>query len=92
MVSVFFSGLTTKSTAPVPAVYLREGGLTLKIKKLLQLSSVGWTTSSRLVPTNIAELAAYPDVSPQHTQGSVEGSAEGVSEFWGGLATCLVPE
>ncbi|HEY4681688.1 MAG TPA: hypothetical protein VIH17_00385, partial [Candidatus Acidoferrales bacterium] len=83
--------LTIKSTAPVPAVYLRKAGLTLKIKNLLQLSSVGWTTSSLLVPTNIPELAVYPDISPQYIQVSVEGSAEGVSEVWGELPTYRVP-
>ena len=71
---------TIRSTAPVLAVYLREAGLTLKIKNLLQLSSVGWTTSSLHVPTNIADLAVYPDIGPQCIQASVEGLAKGVSE------------
>jgi len=44
------------------------------------------------VPTNIPELAVYPDISPQYIQVSVEGSAEGVSEVWGELPTCRVPE
>ncbi|MBF8262282.1 MAG: hypothetical protein HW376_1811, partial [candidate division NC10 bacterium] len=34
----------------------------------------------------------YPDISPQHIQASVEGLVEGVSEVWGGLPTCRVPE
>jgi hypothetical protein len=62
------------------------------MKNLLQLSSVGWTTSSLHVPTHIAELAVYLDISPQHIQASVEGLAEGVSEVWGELPTCRVPE
>jgi hypothetical protein len=70
-------GLTIKPTVPIPAVYLREAGLTIKIKNLPQLSSVGWTTSSLHVPTNIAELAVYPDTRPECIQIPVEGSAGG---------------
>ena len=68
------SAPSTKSTAPLPAVYLRKAALTLKIKNLSQLSPVRRTTSSLLVPTNIAELAAYPDISPQSIQASTSPS------------------
>jgi len=60
--------LTIKSTAPVPAVFLRKAPLTLKIKNLSQLSPFRRTTLSLLVPTNIAKLAVYPDISPQYIQ------------------------
>jgi len=51
----------------------------LKIKNHSQLSSFRRIASSLLVPTNIADLAVYLDISPQHIQASVEGLAQGVS-------------
>ena len=72
--------ITIKCIALVPAIYLRKAGPTLKITILSQLSSVGRTTSSFLVPTEIPGLAVYVDFGPQCIQASVEGSAGGVSE------------
>ena len=65
-----FVALYIKFTAPVPPVYLRKGALTLRIKNLSRLSPFGLTTSSRLVPTNIAKLAVYADISPQYIQAN----------------------
>jgi len=52
------------------AVYRRKATPNLETKNLSQLSAFLRTTSSLLVPTNIAELAVYPDISPQHIQAN----------------------